>query len=263
MRRDNSNGGQIKRAGRDKVGTKGSSQKLWGLYPSAAMLVSSASPELAVLTDRCSLWIETVPAHGAIDLHALPQFEISRLRGFASMERRRQFALGRVAARRLVGQTVGEEPAAVDLRVGPDGAPQVRRGYLSIAHAGQGFGALGLAAFAAGPIGVDAEAIRPRHPGLARRILRPDESEVLDALGGPGVSSLTQVWALKEAVLKGQRTGLRAGAQSVRLVEIRADAVGGTATAVSERSGLWHLAFVRQRDLWLAVASQEAATGGR
>ena len=48
-------------------------------------------------------------------------------------------------------------------------------------------------------------------------MLRDDERPALDALGGPTDDAQTLLWSMKEAVLKGQRTGLRAGARSVRL----------------------------------------------
>jgi len=179
------------------------------------------------------------------------------MRAFASAERQRQFALGRLAVRRLVGTAHGVDPAAVDLQIGVDGAPRIPRGFVSIAHAGRGFEALGLAVLATGPIGVDAERIQPRHPRLGQRILRGDEAEVVHQLGGGADSALTLVWALKEAVLKGQRTGLRAGAQSIRLSEITRAGEAGHAQAESSESGTWRLAFTRQRDLWLAVALLE------
>ncbi|GAB5535167.1 MAG: hypothetical protein Rubg2KO_14160 [Rubricoccaceae bacterium] len=195
-----------------------------------------------------------MPKHGAFDLDALPTDELARLATFASAERRRQFVLGRLAARRLVGHQLELPPQDVEIEMGRDGAPNVQSGFLSIAHGGRGLAAVGVAAQAQAPIGVDAETVRTRHPRLAARILRPDESDVLDALGGESASSLTLLWALKESVLKGQRTGLRAGAQSVRLSIQSFSESDGTAAAESDRSGVWRLSFTRHGDLWLAVA---------
>lgn len=203
--------------------------------------------------------MEQVPAHGAFDLDELTAAERDRLLSFASSERRRQFVLGRLAARRLVGTLMDMPSADVDLQFGTDGAPRVQEGYVSIAHGGRGFGAFGLAASAKVPIGVDAETIRPRHPRLAHRILRTDESDVIDLLGGDDASALTLVWALKESVMKGQRTGLRAGTQSVRLTDV--DLASASGWADSEVSGVWRLSFLRRDDVWIAVALK--ASGGR
>ena len=207
-----------------------------------------------------NLRIETVPPTGAFDPGDLSDEERARLLTFASSERRRQFALGRLAARRLVGEIEDQAPATVELVIGAGGAPRVATGYVSIAHGGRGFGAIGVAAYARRPVGVDAESIRPRHPGLAARILRDDEGEVWRQLDAEHDVALTLVWALKESVLKGQGTGLRAGARSVRIAEaVPAD---GRARLVSDASGSWRASFERRGDLWLAVALAGAADPG-
>ena len=191
------------------------------------------------------------------DPSALSDAEAARLTTFAHDERRRQFVLGRVAARTLAAQP-GEPARAVALAVGADGAPEIPGRRVSIAHTGQGDGvAAALAAVAAGPVGVDLERVAPRRPNLWTRILAPQERPLLDALGGPSDDAQTLLWTLKEAVLKGQRTGFRAGARSIRLT-VDADGAPpdrGVATATAG-SGDWRLAFGRHDDLWLAVAWQ-------
>ena len=217
----------------------------------------AVSPSFSVRTESLNLRIETVPPSGAFDPGDLSGEERARVLTFASSERRRQFVLGRLAVRRLVGETQGVAPAAVELGIDASGAPRVATGYVSIAHGGHGFGAIGLAAYARQPVGVDAESIRPRHPGLGARILRDDEADAVRQLDAAPDAALTLVWALKESVLKGQGTGLRAGARSVRIDElVPAD---GRARLVSDTSGVWHLSFERRGDLWLAVALSEPA----
>ena len=208
--------------------------------------------EVSVQIESTKLHVETVAWHGAIDPGVLSHEERARLATFASAERRRHFALGRLAARHVVGACWGRAPEAVALVVDAGGAVTLESGHVSIAHGGRGFEAVGVAAYADRPVGVDVEAVGPRHPGLARRIVRPDEAGLLDALGGPGDDSVTLVWALKEAVLKGQRTGLRAGARSVRLA---VDGPGGVVEAWSDRSGPWRVAFRRRGGLWMTVAT--------
>ena len=207
----------------------------WGLGPTvAARLVRSADGGAAVLSER----------------------EHARADAFGSASRRRQFALGRTAARTLAGERLGVDPDRVDLRVAADGAPEVPGVHLSIAHTGRGGNVAAAAALAARPIGVDLERVAPRRPDLWRRILRPEEHTLLEALGGPTDDAQTLLWTLKEAVLKGQRTGFRAGGRSVHLA-LAADGVPparGHATAEAEGSSAWRIAFGRDGDLWLAVA---------
>ena len=211
------------------------------------------------MSENWNLRVESPPAHGAFDLAVLSRAERDRLATFASSERRRQFVMGRLAARRIVGEALGETPQAVRIELGKDGAPRIEKGYVSIAHGGRGFAARGVAVYSHRPVGVDAEAIQPRHPGLASRILAEAEGGILDSLGGASASSLTLIWALKEAVLKGQRTGLRAGARSVRLEQIQVANASGHAEATSVSTGRWELAFERQNDLWIAVACQKGS----
>ena len=178
---------------------------------------------------------------------------------FGSADRRLRFALGRRAIRGLAAERLGCAPAAVPLVVGPDGAPRLDGTFVSIAHAGRGGGAAGAAALADRPVGVDVEVVAPRHPALWRRMLRDDERGALDALGGPTDEAQTLLWSMKEAVLKGQRTGLRAGARSVRLtLDAAAPPVGaGGAVAWADASGAWRLRYGRVGPLWLVVAWAE------
>ena len=200
------------------------------------------------------------------DASALTAPERARLAAFGHADRRRQFALGRTAARTLAAERLGVAPRDVPLAVGPDGAPEVAGACVSIAHTGRAGDAAALAAVADGPVGVDLERVAPRRPDLWTRILTPAERPLLDALGGPTDDAQTLLWTLKEAVLKAQRTGFRAGGRSVTLA-LDADGAPpdrGLATAASG-AGAWRVAFGRDGDLWLAVAwaDSPASPGGR
>lgn len=178
------------------------------------------------------------------------------MHAFRHPDRRRQFALGRTAARTLAAARLGLDPVAVPLSVGTDGAPDLPGLHVSIAHTARGEHAAALAAVGEQPVGVDLERVAPRRPDLWRRILTPEEYAVLDALGGPTDDAQTLLWTLKEAVLKGQRTGFRAGGTSVR-IRLGADGVPparGLATATARESGGWTVAFGREDDLWVAIA---------
>lgn len=172
--------------------------------------------------------------------------ERARAASFGHAGRRRQFVLGRTAARLLAAERLGLEPGDVPLAVGSDGAPELGPLAVSIAHGGAPV--LGIAAIANGPIGVDVEAVRPRRPDLWTRILRADEQDVFRALGGATDDAQTRMWTMKEAVLKAQRTGFRAGAQSVRL-----QLDGDRATATSE-AGAWEVRSLRLDGSWISLA---------
>lgn len=190
----------------------------------------------------------------------LPDAERGRLAAYGSASRRQQALLGRVAARTLAAERLGLDAVRVPLKNAPDGAPEIPGLHVSIAHTSRGGDTAALAAIADRPIGVDLERVRPRRPDLWTRILQPAEYPLLDALGGPTDTVQTLLWALKEAVLKGQRTGFRAGGRSVRLMlDVDGLPERGVAAATASASGGWRVAFGREQDLWLAVAWPEAS----
>ncbi len=179
--------------------------------------------------------------------------ERTRLAGFANADRRHAFVLGRTAARTLLGAQFGVAPEHVGLDVAPSGALVVPGYRVSVAHTGRGADAVGIAAVAGVPVGIDAETVAVRRPDLWRRLLSPTEHDVLDALGGPTDDVQTLLWALKESVLKGQQTGFRAGARSVVLSVPDA----GRVRAVSDLSGAWEIAYARLGAAIVAVAWQD------
>ncbi len=177
---------------------------------------------------------------------------------FQSAERRLAFALGRTAARTLLAERLGQDAADVPLVVALDGAPTIPAGSVSIAHTGRGASAVGAAAVSGAPVGIDVERVAPRRPDLWRRILAPEEYGLVERLGGPTDDTQTLLWSLKESVLKGQRTGFRAAAQSVVLT-LGAD---GHASAESATSGAWQIAYAPLGDAWLTVAWAEEGHEG-
>ncbi|OZC02591.1 4'-phosphopantetheinyl transferase family protein [Rubricoccus marinus] len=179
--------------------------------------------------------------------------ERERLEEFVHPDRRIGFVLGRTAARTLIGEALGVAPEAAPLAVAASGAPVVVGAplYVSIGHAGRGE-AIGGAVLAETPVGFDLERILPRHPGLWRRMLAPEEHALLDALGGPTDEAQTLLWSLKEAVLKGCQTGLRAGMRSVTLSEH--DASRQRLVARDGGGGLWRLRYERRGDVWVSLA---------
>ena len=179
--------------------------------------------------------------------------ERTRLDGYGVEKRRREFLLGRAAARQLLAGVLGERPAAVPLAVADDGAVEVRgeraRGFcLSISHTGEE----AAAAIAQRPVGVDLEPVRERPERLHRFLLSEKELPLLERLPMPEPDAFTLCWALKEAVLKALRCGLRRSPKIVHLAEL--DAGAGTAQLDARERGSFEAQFAREEELWLVVA---------
>jgi 4'-phosphopantetheinyl transferase len=135
--------------------------------------------------------------------------------------RRRQWLLGRVAAKRLAGESLGN-PAAVRVRRGPQGAPWLADPAgrpqplaLSLAHA-EGLALAVTAPGAATRLGADLERVEPRGVAFLEDHYTPAERRWLDGLA-PAERPLAAcvAWTVKEAVLKALGVGLGAPADSV------------------------------------------------
>lgn len=175
--------------------------------------------------------------------------ELDRLLGFSGAKRKREFILGRAAARLLLSEQLGVDPGDVPLEVADSGAIDVVGAdlHVSIAHSGDH----AVAAAASRMLGVDIESIAPRHAELHRFMLHPDEYELMDRI--PLDQDRTQIlcWTLKEATLKAMRTGLRFSPKKLRL-EI--DLPGERATVHVTDGGHWSLYFEEWDEYYVAVA---------
>ena len=185
---------------------------------------------------------------------SLSDEERIRVQTFGSADRRRSFALGRLAARSLLADALGSPAPLTPLGLAPSGGPEVvgHDLFLSIAHAGRGTGVAAAAALAGRPVGVDLETAGPRHPALLDRLLAPEEGALAGALTTSAADAPALVWAMKEAVLKGLGTGLRRGARSV-VVGARSE---GAAVAF-DGDAEWAIRYERAGPFWLAVAWRE------
>ncbi len=99
-----------------------------------------------------------------------------------SNERRRQtYIAGRIVARELAGRVLDCQPADVDLRVNEDGSLDLYNTSYGncLAHTHEGVCA---AVADKDEVGIDLETIQPRHEGLYRFVLHPDEYYLLEAL---------------------------------------------------------------------------------
>lgn len=181
--------------------------------------------------------------------------ERERLRSFRSVARRESFALGRYAARTLLGSVMRCAPTAVDLAVRDDGSLEVPGSpwHMSISHSASH----AAAAVSQTELGIDLEEIKSRPESLFRFVLHPDEMSLRDALDLPMELQIVLFWSLKEAVLKAKRTGLRRSPKSLRL---QIDLDRGRATISGERE--WEACFEIRDDhvlsvSWLAARYQE------
>lgn len=178
--------------------------------------------------------------------------EQASLETYGSEKRRREFVLGRAAARRLAGERLGVSPANVDLRVAGDGAVDVvgTPFHLSISHAN------GWATAALSPraVGIDMERLVVRTPGVYRYFLSRDEYDLLEGTDLDHDRLQILLWTLKESVLKGTRTGLRVSPRDIRILSLD---FGGSATVRDLDDAIWRIEWVFWRDCYLAIADRE------
>ncbi len=195
-----------------------------------------------------------VPAEGVVDDPSvvLSRDELARMESFGYLDRRRGFAFGRIAARCLLAERLDIAPVEVPLAVASDGGVVVEGHpiHVSISHAGHGASAQSIAVIAERPIGVDLEEIVPRRDDLYRRILHPDEYGLLETLGLGHNEATVLLFSLKEAVLKGLRTGFRRSAQSVRLDDLS----DGTGHAHLDDGPSWNLRYTCREGFWITLA---------
>ncbi len=175
--------------------------------------------------------------------------EIQRVEAFSDPKRRREFVLGRAAARLLLSERLAVAPSEVVLRVAESGVVEVAAGglYLSISHSGD------WAVAVASPrrIGVDIERIAPRLPELEQYMLHPDEPSLTDVLPLDKERADILCWTLKEATLKAMHRGL---AYSPKKLRLDVDFGRGRATVRDADGYLWE-AWFEERDGYYAAVS--------
>ena len=149
------------------------------------------------------------------------------LRRFRAPRRRRDFRLGRFAARRVLALVAGGErtlaPERFEIRPAPGGAPQAFCGgarlavALSISHS-DGW-ASAAAQRGTGPLGCDLERIEPRSPAFLEDYLTKGEQAFVACAPASGRAlRATLLWSAKEAVMKALGEGLRLAPASVEVV---------------------------------------------
>ncbi len=181
----------------------------------------------------------------------LSRYEAERAHEFTGKKRRREFILGRAAARLLLSDELAVEPQAVPLSVAESGAIDVVGAdlHVSIAHSGDH----AVAAASSRMVGVDIESIVPRNTELRRFLVHPDEQELLESIPLDPNRSQILWWTLKEATLKAMRTGLRFPPRKIRL---DVDLGEERARAYVEEGRDWDLFFEEWDGYYVAVAAE-------
>lgn len=180
----------------------------------------------------------------------LSDAEHTYLKSVSHEGRRREYTAGRLLARRLVADQLGITPGNVRLIVADDGSLQLPETSLSISLAHSKNGVCATIAHQT-PIGIDLEGIKPRHPDLYRFILHPDEYSLLDNAPLSRDELLILCWALKEATLKGMKTGFRCSPKKIRL---NIDFDNHKANMVVQGRNLWKGFFEQIDGNFLAIA---------
>jgi 4'-phosphopantetheinyl transferase len=197
--------------------------------------------------------------------------ERAALGRFRAPRRRRDFRLGRLAARRALAllEDGSEDQSRFEVRPDPRGVPLAFRDgapvavALSISHS-DGWAAAAVQR-GVGPLGCDLERIEPRSEAfISDYFTAREQAFVAEATDRDRDLRATLVWSAKEAVMKALGAGLRmppAGVEVAPCLEPAPDGVWRTfrvssPTAAAGQRGLWRVqgAFV----LTVARTIQEA-----
>ena len=192
-----------------------------------------------------------VPLHLADGL--LSEKEHAYLETVSHAGRRREYTAGRIIARKFAGDILDLDPKVVPLSVAADGSLELPgTGHsISLAHSHEG---VCVAIAEATPVGIDVETIKPRHAGLHRFILHPEEYDMFEALALDRDSALILCWSLKEATLKGLKTGFRCSPKKLKL---SIDLDHHQAIVRIDGKSEWQLRFEKRAGCYLAIAYPE------
>jgi len=144
----------------------------------------------------------------------LSDAERAVLSGLSFPKRRRDWRLGRWAAKAAVSALCAVPLACIEVLAASDGAPDAwvsgARIDVSLSLSHRADRALAVVRDGTGTIGCDLEVIEPRSPAFVLHWLAPAERELVataDPEGRPLLANL--FWSAKEAAAKARRQGLR------------------------------------------------------
>ncbi|NND72805.1 MAG: 4'-phosphopantetheinyl transferase superfamily protein [Rhodothermales bacterium] len=175
--------------------------------------------------------------------------EAERIEQARSQTRRKSFVLGRSVLRLLVAEILGVDPQTIQVGVRPDGSLYLidLPGSISLSHSGNSAAAV----FSERSVGIDIEEVKPRRDDLYTYVLHRDEYDLLSDSGLENNEATILFWTLKEAVLKGRRSGLRHSPKDVRL-DIDFDSRKGLAVVGGEEE--WTVVYERLSDKFQSIA---------
>jgi 4'-phosphopantetheinyl transferase len=153
--------------------------------------------------------------------------------GLRVRARRRDWRLGRWAAKATVGIFIGAAPERVEILAAADGAPEAwvggERAPLSVSISHRAGRALAVVEHSPAVVGCDLERIEPRSGAFVREWLAPAEHGLLAAHPDADRARLTNlVWTAKEAAAKVRREGLRLDVRGAVVAPADAGAADGS-----------------------------------
>ncbi|MBA4067366.1 MAG: 4'-phosphopantetheinyl transferase [Isosphaera sp.] len=174
------------------------------------VVVASLADPAAVRPGEVRVWVVPLAAADPADvLDLLTPDERARADRYKVGKARHEFVVGRGHLRRLLGELLGVEPAAVPITTAGAGKPVLAGGgvHFNVTHTD----GLALVALADRPVGVDVERVRPvaNPDGLVDRFFSPAERRAYRDLP-PDLrpAGFFRGWTTKEAVLKAAGLGV-------------------------------------------------------
>ena len=158
--------------------------------------------------------IDDIPLNQAPD--TLSRKEKEYLETITHEKRRREFTAGRILARTQAASLLNLPPPEVRLDICEDGSLDLTDTPYSISLAHTKHSACAVIGLNT-RVGIDLETIASRHERLYQFILSEEEYPLLDALPMDRDRILILCWTLKEATLKGMRTGFRCSPKKLKL----------------------------------------------
>jgi 4'-phosphopantetheinyl transferase len=196
-------------------------------------MTTPASPDdprvVCVWHTTVDAFLERDDAAQARALAMLRPAERERHARFRHDDDRHMFLIGRVMARAIVADAIGEAPHEWPWREGSRGRPEVDRDdcpvSFNLAHSA---GLVVCARSTSGPVGVDVEhrSRAPLEHALVARCCADDEAADVNAHGDGWRDHFLKYWTLKESYLKATGLGI-----SVHLPDVRFRLEGGPSAA--------------------------------
>ena len=180
----------------------------------------------------------------------LSETEQAYLTSVSHEKRITEFTAGRIVARQEAASLLETSPQKINLVVKDDGSLDLADTpyNISLAHTREG---VGVAISRNAPVGIDLEHIKPRHKNLYKFILDPSEYHLLESLPLERERIIILCWTLKEATLKGLRTGFRCSPKKIRL---DIDANAQTASIQTPDNTVWTAHYEEYDHAYLTVA---------